>query len=838
MRNFQLNSVALAVFAMLGSAQAQQAPQPKPPAAAEVGKITVTGEGDKLGAGLIIDEDTPKAKSTVTKAQLDKIRSSSNPYQALAILPGVNATSQDATGLFGGNLRVRGFNSDQMGFTINGAPVNDSGSFSVFPQEYTDTENLCELFVTQGATDVEAPHVGASGGNIGLITCAPSDKRGFRVAYSGGGLHFYKTFLRFDTGKIGDFKMFGSYSRADANKFKGNGKAQRDHVDSSAEYDLGKGSKLSASLLYNHAITNNYRTLAVATALAPGVAGTPPPSLNNGGLTYYDDFSSVIPQHLTPVNGTAQNEAPIASATAYYGYALNPFDNYLITLKGNFQLTPKLRVDVEPYYWYGYGTGGTQQTSIAESANAGTRLHGGIRDINGDGDTLDTILAYRGSVTETHRPGITVKASYTLDGQKILGGVWVERARHQQTQPATRVGNDGTIGDKFLNNPDVLLRYQDGTFYQGRNTKTISTAESVFISDTVDLLNSKLTLVPGFSYRRITRDFNNYANSGFGAGADYAIKKNYSEPLPSLGVSYMATDRLQAFANGTRNFKVPGNFDFFGLINTNAAAGGAPIVYANGAATTTPILLPLTVKQETTNNFDFGLRFRGDLFKASITGFYTQFKNRIATAYDPDAGISHDYNVGGSKLTGVEIEGGTAPIYGFSAYASAAFTHSTINSDLPIALGACPAGPPRLTKVGGAYCYANTAGQYFPDTPLKMFSASVQYATGPFLVQLTGKYTGQRYLTLVNDVSLGGYTLFDLAMAYKIPTGGATFFKNPTLRVNLTNLTNRRYYIANSGSGSFIGVGLPSNVGASIGGNPAVYSGAPHFASFTLQSDF
>lgn len=62
MRTFKFNAVALAMFTMLGAAHAQQT--------SEIGKISVTGEGDKLGAGLLIDEDTPKAKSTVTKAQL------------------------------------------------------------------------------------------------------------------------------------------------------------------------------------------------------------------------------------------------------------------------------------------------------------------------------------------------------------------------------------------------------------------------------------------------------------------------------------------------------------------------------------------------------------------------------------------------------------------------------------------------------------------------------------------------------------------------------------------------------------------------------------------------
>jgi len=250
MRTFTLNVVALAMLAMLGAARAQSS--------TELNKVTVTGEGDKLGAGLLMDEDAPKARSSVTKAQLEKTRSSGNPFQALTLLPGVNSSSYDATGLFGGSLRVRGFNSDQMGFTVNGAPVNDSGNFAVFPQEYIDQENLCSLYVTQGAPDTDAPHVGASGGNVGIQSCAPEDVRRTRIALSGGQLGFYRAFARVDTGKVGDFKGFVSLSKSDADKWKGPGRADRKHLDAGAEYDLGAGDKLSASLLYNRSITNNF----------------------------------------------------------------------------------------------------------------------------------------------------------------------------------------------------------------------------------------------------------------------------------------------------------------------------------------------------------------------------------------------------------------------------------------------------------------------------------------------------------------------------------------------------------------------------------------------------
>ena len=164
-RVFQLSllSVALLGTGYFSAAIAQKIPT-------DVGTVKIAGEGDALGNGLLIDEDGVKTRSTATKTVLDKERTTANAYQVLNLMPSVNAYSYDATGLFGGNLRVRGFNSDQMGFTVNGAPVNDSGNFAVFPQEYSEIENMCEIFITQGSVDTDSPHIGASGGNVGMVS--------------------------------------------------------------------------------------------------------------------------------------------------------------------------------------------------------------------------------------------------------------------------------------------------------------------------------------------------------------------------------------------------------------------------------------------------------------------------------------------------------------------------------------------------------------------------------------------------------------------------------------------------------------------------------------------
>ncbi|HEY9066924.1 MAG TPA: TonB-dependent receptor, partial [Burkholderiaceae bacterium] len=427
----------------------------------------------------------------------------------------------------------------------------------------------------------------------------------------------------------------------------------------------------------------------------------------------------------------------------------------------------------------------------------------------------------RGSLTQTYRPGVTTTLTYTLDNQRITGGFWFERARHRQTQPAVRVDNGGGVTDIWLGGN--LINYNDGTTYQGRNQMTISTGEAVFVQDVIDLMDNKLQVTPSFAYRRIKRDFTNFANSGIaGSGAtagnsavDYNIDKTYSAALPSLALSFQATPKLQVFGSVAKNFKVPGNFEYQNLAQTSSTT----IVGGVGTATA---FLPLTVKEETSINFDLGARYKGDWYRGSVTAFYNKFKDRIASSFDPAANMTHDFNVGDSKTKGVEIEAGTVPIQGFSAYMSLTYTKSTLDDDMP----------------ASATTFYPTAGKQFPDTPKTMAGLSVQYANGPGLVNVAAKYTGSRFLTLTNDVEIPGFTTVDLNAAWKFANPSGTGFKNPTLRLNVSNLFNRQYFLANAGSGSNITiVGLPSTVAGSTAG-PSYYAGAPRFTSVTFSVDY
>jgi iron complex outermembrane receptor protein len=98
-------------------------------------------------------------------------------------------------------------------------------------------------------------------------------------------------------------------------------------------------------------------------------------------------------------------------------FNINPFRNDLFTSKAEFKVNKDLTLSAEPYFWYGYGTGGGQLQLLTEGGTGTMATR--VRDINGDGDTLDKVSTYGSSVTETNRPGVTFKANYRIDNHNV-----------------------------------------------------------------------------------------------------------------------------------------------------------------------------------------------------------------------------------------------------------------------------------------------------------------------------------------------------------------------------------------------------------------------------------
>ncbi len=780
----RLSMIALAcqVACFATAANAQTSTEKTDTDAGQTRTVVITGK--KTGMGLMVTEDAPKARSTITAAELEKQRPTGNAYQALELLPSVNSYNYDATGLFGGGLTLRGFNSDQIGATINGVPVNDSGSFSVYPQEYVDQENTCSEFVTQGSTDVDSPQVGASGGNFGIITCNPEDKQRVRYMQTIGQLNMYKTFVRYDTGRLADgrSKAFISISRAKSDKWKGEGEAQRNHIDAGFNYDWDRFNYIHATVLWNSAKNNNFQSYSRADFAKYG---------------YYWDYAPVFAGHATPTAGKADVDPGTSTASpAYYKLSMNPFQNAIASATAKFRLRDDLDIKIVPYYWYGFGNGGTQQKNLSEA----TGFLGGAVDLNGDGDTKDTVTIASASVTRTSRPGITTSLNWNVGNNNIIAGVWWERANHEQTQPAVRVDNAGNMNDLWLQ--DGQLKRANGVPYQGRDWKTVSTAYQAFIQDTITLMDDKLTVNVGLRTPHIKRDFTNFANEG--ANVNYHIQRTYDDVLPQIGIRYRLTNDDQLYASLAKNMKAPGNF-VYATTNGN--------VFWD--KTTGAVTIKSDVKPEVSYSFDAGYRHQTSKWIGTVDVYATDFRDRMATAYDPVNLVSSTTNVGKVKNYGFEVEAGNTPINGWSAYVSYGYIHSEIKDNLQV----------------GSNQFVPTAGNEFPLTPKQKLGLSLQYEQGAFWGRLTAKTTSQQQATLANDEQVPGYTLFGIDGGYKFQDFGA--IKNPKLTFNVSNLTSKEYY--NPSSQSVINAKAYGTVTAK---NVFYYAGAPRFVSATLSLDF
>jgi len=762
-------------------------------------QVVITGK--KIGMGLMVTEDAPKARSTVTSEELEKQRPTGNAYEALEMLPSVNSYNHDATGLFGGGLTLRGFNSDQIGATINGVPVNDSGSFSVYPQEYVDQENTCSQFVTQGSTDVDSPQVGATGGNFGINTCNPENNRRWRVMQTFGQLNMYKTFVRFDSGRFADnrSKFFVSASKAESDKWKGKGGANREHIDAGFNYDWDKFNYIHATLLWNKAVNNNINNLTLKEIQEKG---------------YYYDTSDTFVGHLPGVKGTAQTE--VSQSPTYYGLYLNPFKNAIASAEAKFRLNDDLSLKVVPYFWYGFGHGGAQQKLVYESPRPGlassavlfldpaTMTKTGRVDLNGDGDTLDAVIMANASVTKTQRPGLTSSLTYNLGDHQILGGFWWERAKHRQTGPMVPVTSAGDPTDVFLRDPQVTRA--DGSLFQSRDWDTVSTAYQAFIQDTISFAENKGQINIGIRTPFIKRDFTNYLSEG-NTNPTYNITKKYKDILPQLGARYRVTNDDQFFISVAKNMKAPPNF-VFGNTGTNVDVTKAGVATLRG-----------DVKEETSYNTDIGYRHQDSKFIATVTVFNVDFRNRQATAFDEFLQKSVYTNAGKVNTRGIELEAGNTPINGWAFYGSFGYTDSELKENLRAA----------ATSASGSGVLP-TAGKEMPLTPKLKASLSVEYQTGALWARIKARSTGKQAGTLVNDEWAPGFTTFGFDAGYTFANFG--MFKRPKLNVNVSNITDKQY--RNPSSQSVLNTTAINGVRADT---LRYYLGAPRFASVTLSVD-
>lgn len=770
------NAGSTAAAAGPGSAQGTAATGSAQGVAGSAGATPGGVTGQDLGGGNMVREVAKKTRSTVTRDAIDKQSPTANPYQVINLLPGVVQSSTDNTGANGGNIRMRGFNSDHIGLTIEGMPVNDSGNYALFPQEYTDSENISQVSIAQGTPDLDSPHVGSTGGVINIYARDPQEDFGALVDVSLGSDNLKRIFTRVDTGQVGPARAFLSYSYLTKEHWGDNpGEDERRHLDFKTVYNLGDGNTVRFTALYNDAVNNFYPN----PTMAQFNAGT--------GFQYLPSLPSSFFKQTSPIDQSANN------AFNFIDYRVNPFRNLILSAPSNFKITENLKFDTIPYYWYGFGNGGGTAT-MSESGMFWGNLKVTNVNYGGTGALTDKILYYNPSITETNRPGVIDKFTYTMGDHKVVAGHWFELAQHRQYAPYVALNADGTVQDPFaehfnfslpstakcnLFDPSKPVAQQVGAQVvcptgnmQRRDQYTTTMSNAVFIGDSWKI-SKDLTIDAGVKQVWIDREVKNRM-----PGSNPAINSLHdTATLPTVGVSYSLNDDNRVFANYGTSFRSAPNFTLIQSFS-NSNGGIAPVN---------------EIPTERGQTFEVGHRYQGHLLATSVSAFYGQYKNyQVSTSVrDITGGTGNQtitINAGDLENYGINAEIGFAPINYFRPYLSGEWLHTELldnviqgATSVPVVAGV--ANPNYNDTL-------RTKGKELPGAPSYSFGIGLDYDDGHFFGNLSYKYLGAQYSTFMNDQKMDAFGRLDASVGYRFSDFGS--FKKPEIKLSMFNVLDAR----------------------------------------------
>jgi iron complex outermembrane receptor protein len=494
-------------------------------------------------------------------------------------------------------------------------------------------------------------------------------------------------------------------------------------------------------------------------------------------------------------------------------------------------------------------------------------------DLNGDGDTLDTVTVLAPSQTRTKRPGVIAGVRWDINPQHTVRvGYTLDHARHRQTGEVGHVNRGGDPFDVFpINDPladhlGVNLQKRDRLSYAILNQFS-GEYRGEFGPVTVNV-----GLRAPFFVRRLRNYCFTSSASGFvecfgqqpDREAQFATLNptiqgpqkrtfKYDELLPNLGAIYDITDQMSLFASYTKGLSVPSTDNLYNSF-----------FFAPDTDEARP-------KPETTDSFDGGFRYRSGQIQAQLSGWFTKFNDRTASAFDPELNQSVFRNLGRVDKYGIDGSVAYEPMRELTLYVFGSWNKSKIKDN--IQTGALPVGESCDTidedSINGLRNCAFTAGRPESGSPKYTYGLSAIGKLGPLDLGATAKRTGPRFIfdngasmfrgdigvttttpgRVVQEQIFGNkapaYWLVNLDARYNLSHWSRRLSKT-YIQANVYNLFDK-FYVGGFGGGLAQSVStrtcnatstpscVPTVTVPTWGSPPFVQIGAPRTLSFTLN---
>ncbi|WBY06350.1 TonB-dependent receptor [Sphingomonas sp. 7/4-4] len=856
-------------------------------------EIVVTGTRTQNGVNGIVVPDTTKTRGVLNQEFIQRQAPGQSVNDLINQLPGVSYTNNDPFGSSGGSLNIRGFEGSRISQTFDGIPLNDSGNYAIYGNQQLDPELIEQVNVNMGTTDVDSPTAGATGSTVNYRTRNPSEDFGVKLIGSVGDFDFFRIFGLVDTGTFTSFGTRAWLSASSARNhspFNDRAQVEKQQYNAKIYQPLGdNGDFIAISGHYNENRNNFQGSVPLRTDLRQLSAAGVDLGARNVGPNTSDRFPITNDEReysvpLCQINNTAR--AGILDAAngcgSVFDERFNPSNTGNVRINSRFTLAEGLVFAADPYYQYTKANGGgtvvgqevrRDVNPTGGAANCNTTANGPAvscqvgyiggtpyfgRDLNGDGDLLDTVRLLAPSQTQTHRIGVISSLRYTVaPGQTVRVAYTYDRARHRQTGETGFLQYNGKPFDVFPVNDPILD--VNGRALQKRDRLSFAILHQFAAQYNGEFFDGTVRVDAGISVKFMRRNLNNYCATSSAAGfiecfgSDSAAQAawlaanptqtvpyaagvggatcpanpvpatnctfptqgpqqrivDYKRALPNIGYVADITDKLSLYGNFSQSIQVPGTDNLYNSF-----------FYPVTAEQANP-------KPETTDNLETGVRYRSSKIQAQVAAWYTNYKNRLASSYDADLDKTVYRNLGKVKRFGFDGTIAYRPINELSVYAFGSYLDSEIQDD--VVAGRTAAGAP---------IYAPTKGKRESNAPVYTFGGGAQATLGFADFGFNVKRTGPRYVYDTNEpvrqivsgnvvqvfgAKVPAYTLVDFNA--RIPLGWAGLNDKTYFQLNVLNAFDKLWVSSlNSGNGA-LNQGPTFNPGT---GAVTAYGNAPN----------
>jgi iron complex outermembrane recepter protein len=592
---------------------------------AEVEEIVVFGTGETRQVQEL------KAKDLAILAP------GTSPLKAIEKLPSVNFQSADPFGTYEWSSRVsiRGFNQNQLGYTLDGIPLGDSSygnNNGLHIGRAIIADNIGVTRVSQGSGSIGTQATNNLGGTLEFFSLDPNGDTGVDANLTYGSENTMRGFARINFGEAGGARGFVSGVYHNAEKWKGAGDQRNWQINAKAIVPVGQA-EIDAYAAYSDRAEQDYQDLSLE-------------MINRLGY----DHDNFFPDYATAINAARGIfVAPINNLDDSYYDASGLRKDTLAALGFKTPLGENVTVKIKGYYHRNTGQG-TWGTPYVPSPNG-------------------VPMSIRTTEYDIKRGGVFGSLNADLGDHEITVGGWYEH-------------NDFTQARRFyayesLTNPgrDHLKFQRDPFFTQWEfdfNTDTLQ----YYVQDSMKF--GDLTVNLGWKGFQVKNEAIPVVQGGLASGK--IESKDWFQP--HAGLAFRLNDKAEVFGGFTQVTRA--------FVSSSTSGPFSTTINGFNALSTRGL------NPEESDTYELGARYNGPSFNGVIGVYYVNFRNRLLGVPTGPGIVGNPailQNVGGVRSIGFEAAGDLKLGGGLSLFASYSYNDATYRDDViipPAVVGGVP----------------------------------------------------------------------------------------------------------------------------------------------------